>query len=232
MNTNKKLLIAESTVYAVLCAVSVLLNLYDGFTVTQASVIYIISLVLTFGYFTLLETVFKHYDVAVHSKSKKSYYVPTGTAYKKAPKRKGLGGVLLLWLFYLTIIGVSKLSGTLTWQFFCAGGYLMFMLNSIFTRKRCVLSMAFLHNKNDCCKHCTINGWDYAIFTSALFFAPHITLVTDIINVILIILGLIKFIMWEVSYRKNPSRFFVETNKNLSCKNCIKKCRFANTDEK
>ncbi len=226
MKINKRLLAVESGGYAALSiAFLVMYFLQVGDTIS--SWLYTGMLLATFGYFYLIETWIKKWDSAVHYKAREDFYKPTGTKQPYSVKRKGIVGAIVLWLLYLAFIAVLRYLGILNWQLFCAGACFMFFLNTIFTRKLCFLSLLFLHNKNNCCKHCGINGWDGAIFASALIFAPHISIITTMLNWLIIAVSFAKLIEWEYLYHKYPFRFYPETNQNLSCKNCIKRCQYS-----
>jgi hypothetical protein len=184
-----------------------------------------VFVLVSFGYLFALEFVFKKYDNAVHFKMFKKYYIPTGNARKEKYTRKGIASIILLWIAYLLFVALLKQLGFLSWYIFLAGACFMFILNSFFVRKTCLLSVLFLHNKNNCCKNCGINSWDYAIFASALIFAPELSLVATIINWIIIGISIVILVIWEINYHKHPYRFYPETNKTLGCDNCLKQCK-------
>ncbi len=223
---NNILFAVEQSVAAVLLIVFAVLNFFE-ISDNVANIVYIAVIVLFFGWLFVYEKLFPKLDNAVHYKRSSKHYTPTARGNKDVKyKRKGLSGVILLWIFYLSVVGILKFTGLLTWKVFLIGACIMFMMNSYFVRKRCYLSVWFLHNKNDCCKNCTINNWDYAIFASALFFAPKLSVAATVLNIIIIVFAVVKLIMWEYSLRKHPYRFFPETNAELSCKNCLKQCKF------
>lgn len=223
---NNILFAVEQSVAAVLLIVFIVLNFFE-ISDKAANIVYIAVIVLFFGWLFVYEKFFPVFDNAVHNKMSEKHYTPTARGKKDVKyKRKGLLGVILLWIFYLAVVGALKFTGLLSWQIFLIGACIMFMMNSYFVRKRCYLSVWFLHNKNDCCKNCTINNWDYAIFASALFFAPRLSVAATVLNIIIIVYAAVKLIIWEYTLRKYPYRFFPETNAELSCKNCLKQCKF------
>ena len=191
-----------------------------------ANIIYILFILVSFGYLFMIEFVFRKFDNAVHYKMLKKYYVPNQGIHTRTYKRKGVIAVLFLWLVYLLFLGAIKRLGFLSWQVFLIGACIMFMLNSIFIRKICLLSVFFLHNKSHCCKNCGINSWDYAIFASSLVFAPKLSIVATILNWIIIVISFAILIVWEYNYHKHPYRFYPETNATLGCKNCLKQCKY------
>lgn len=222
---NSILFTLEISVYTILLIVFIILNFYD-IDIKLANIIYILFILLSFGWLLSYEFIFKSLDNAVHYKMLKKYYIPIPNSKKRDSYKRQVAGVIILWILYLGFIGILKFLGYLTWQLFLAGACIMFMLNSIFTRKICLLSVLFLHNKNNCCKNCGINSWDYAIFASALIFAPKLSLVTTILNIVIIFISFTILIIWEYNYHKYPYRFYPETNKTLSCKHCLKQCKF------
>lgn len=216
----------EISVYAILFTLFALSHLFKISSKT-ANLIYIVFMIFSFGWLFAYEFIFKKYDNAVHFKMFDKHYVP---AKQKMPdkkyKRKGIGGVIVLWAAYLLVLAVAKFIGFMTWRLFLMGACVMFMLNSFFVRKKCLLSVLFLHNKNDCCKNCAINCWDYSIFSSALIFAPNMGIAAGIVNGVIITASVIMLIMWEYNFRKHPYRFYPETNKSLGCQNCLKQCKY------
>lgn len=213
--------------FFVLCAVAFAwLGIYGNVSNSVANIIYIFFIALSFGYLFALEFVFPKYDNAVHFKAFAKYYVPTGHERAEGFNRKGIASVVLLWVAYLLFVALLKVLGVLNWYTFLVGACIMFILNSFFVRKTCLLSVLFLHNKNNCCKNCGINSWDYAIFASALVFAPKLSILATIINWTIIGISIVMLVIWEIKYRKYPYRFYPETNKTLSCMNCLKQCKY------
>ena len=222
---NDILLKTEISIYIALTLLFVYMEIWRGVSDRLANIIYCAFMLLSFGYLYALEFIFPKYDNAVHYKMYAKYYIPTGIAPKKTYKRKGIICVIALWVAYLAFIYTLKIFGILSWQLYLVGACIMFILNSVFTRKWCGLSKLFLHNKNDCCKNCGINSWDYAIFASSLIFAPKLSAAATILNYLIILSSLFVLIVWEYNYHKYPHRFYPETNKRLSCANCLKKCK-------
>lgn len=225
LTMNSLLFIIETGVFGIGLITFLILNFFFDIGEQIGNIIYIIFILFAFGWLYSYEFVFKKYDNAVHYKMYAKHYVPVANGMpRKSYRRKGILGVVLLWIAYLGFIFAIKKIGFLTWELFLAGACIMFMLNSYFTRKKCLLSLIFLHNKNHCCKNCGINCWDYFIFASALIFAPRLSVAATVINYVIFGVSLLMLIMWEYNYKKHPYRFYPETNSTLSCKNCIKKC--------
>ena len=226
---NNLLFAVESSFFGFFMFFFTVLNFFDFIPLKTANLIYIAFISISFGWLMAYEFIFEKYDNAVHFKFQKSKYVPTACMHSKPNrKRKGIIGVIIAWVIYLIFVGALKYCAILTWQLFLAGASFMFLLNSVFTRKACLLSILFLHNKNNCCKNCTINCWDYAIFASALIFAPKLSAVASVLNIAIMLYAAIMMIIWEYNYHKYPYRFVQETNKALSCKNCLKQCKRKN----
>ena len=223
--TNNVVFLIECIVYSICLIAFLILGLSGTVTTQAANIIYCSFIILSFGYWFILEFIFKKYDNAVHCKMFAKYYIPTRKS-NAAHKRKGIAAVIALWIFYLLFAALLKSTGVLNWYVFLIGACIMFILNSFFVRKKCLLSILFLHNKNDCCKNCGINGWDHAIFSSALFFAPELSTAAAIINLTIIALSVVLLIMWEVNYHNHPERFYPETNKSLGCAHCLKQCKY------
>lgn len=226
---NKRMLFIELTISALFFLFFLYAAIqHDKFSEEAANLIYIGFVTFIYAYIFVFEYVLPKYDIAVHYKRSRKHYVPTGKEldYSVRYKRKGIKGVIALWLFYLAFVWCAKILGLLTWQVFLIGASVMFALNSIFTRCKCYLSVWFLKNTNHCCKNCGINGWDYAIFASALIFAPYMSTEATVINAIIMLTALIRFIQWEYLYHKYPFRFYPETNRTLWCDNCQKQCKY------
>lgn len=217
----------EILIYSILLISFLLLNFFN-ISQNFANLIYISFIILSFGWLFINGLILKTTDIAVHNKMFQKFYKATNKTLLFSAKRKGLWIIVILWIFYLSTIALLKYFNFLTWQIFLAGACIIFMLNSFFTRKVCLLSLLFLHNKNNCCKNCGINSWDYLIFSSALFFAPKLSLFATVLNIVIIIFSLIIFISWEIVYHNHPERFYQETNANLTCKNCSKQCIIKN----
>lgn len=220
------MLFLECTTYSLFFLFFLLAQIHNAFSTEEANIIYIAFIALTFGYLYVFEFFFRKHDIAVHWKMFKRFYQPTGKKPDPSEhKRKGLAGVAASWALYLLAVGYVKHIGILTWQVFLMGACVMFIFNSFFTRKTCLLSVLFLKNHNHCCKNCGINSWDYLIFSTALFFAPELSVTATVMNYLIIIISFVTFVFWEYMYHKYPERFYPGTNKALWCVYCEKQCR-------
>lgn len=227
---NEIFFFSEMMVYTVSALFFAIIGHLDIATPEQINIIYIVFITLSFSYLFSFELFLKKHDSAVHYKMLKKYYIPTGKEKTGGYKRKGVGAVIVLWIAYLLCIATMKYRGILSWHVFLIGACFMFALNSFFIRKVCLLSVLFLHNKNNCCKNCGINSWDYAIFASSLIFAPELSTAATIINWIIIVIAFVELLIWEILYYKYPYRFYSETNRTLRCSNCMKQCKFHRND--
>lgn len=227
MNRNKLnhcFFVAEITAYSVFVVLFAVLGASDIVPERIVNIIYILFMLLSFGYLFALEFVFCKYDNAVHFKMLKKHYKPTGRRKRSGYKRKGLLFVVVLWMIYLLFVAWLKKNNFLKWYVFLIGACFMFILNSVFSRKKCLLSILFLRNKNHCCKNCGINCWDYTIFASSLAFAPRLSIVATILNWVIISLSVAILLMWEINYCRHPYRFYPETNQALNCVYCSRQC--------
>ena len=68
--------------------------------------------------------------------------------------------------------------------------------------------------KNRCCNTCRIYNWDYIMMFTPLMVIP------TLYNYTLVGLSVLVFLIWEISYNKNPEKFHDETNDFIKCKNC------------
>ena len=223
---NQKLFLIEISFYSILIIIFSIFLIYNNVSLILSNIIYISFILISFSYLFSLEFIFKKYDNAFHFKMFEKYYIPVNNIKRINKKRKGLLYIIIIWIIYLSIIWFIKYIGYLSWQLFLIGACIVFIFNSIFTRKLCLLSVLFLHNENNCCKNCTINSWDNAIFASSLFFAPKLSIVATIINILIIVISFSMLVLWEYNYYKYPYRFYSKTNAKLNCSNCLKKCKY------
>ena len=203
------------------------------------SVIYLLYAGVIFVYHILLNTVWRKADGACHSRMYAGTFRASGV-YEKQPEaqrrlaaeaavkrqRKGSSKVVVLYAVYLLVLAVCRVTGLTTPELFLLGASVMFLLNSVFIHRFCLLRALFLRNVR-CCASCGIAGWDYFIFGSALLFAPALPVLTVWgygINGIIFICCLIYTVLWEYNIRKYPARFVPAYNEVLSCGRCTKKC--------
>lgn len=226
-NRTKNLLFftIEISIYSILLITFIILNFYN-IELKIANIIYINFISLSFCYLFSYFFIFKKHDDVAHFKMFEKYYIEMPKVNKKEKYKRNITGVIIAWICYLLMIMSIKYLGYLTWQLFLVLISILFILNTYFSRKTCLLSILFMHNKNNCCKNCTINCWDYPIIASALIFAPHLSTAATILNIIIIIISFSILFVWEYNYHKYPYRFYQKTNKALNCKNCLKQCTY------
>ena len=71
--------------------------------------------------------------------------------------------------------------------------------------------------KNRCCSDCRIYNWDYAMMFTPLVFIPN-AYAWSLLGISLLLL-----LRWEITLRRYPERFAVNTNACLACSNCAEK---------
>lgn len=214
------------------------------------SIIYIVFSVLVLVYNILLNTFLKRLDGACHTRMFRYGGDPRGYNVKECfngekhldaehgyghgenlrmlilHRRRGAGFVVCAYFVFLSILAVLKFTGIMSVELFLLGASMMFLANTFFIHRYCLLRIVFMRNVG-CCADCGIAGWDYLIFGSALLFAPELPVRRSTgyaVNAVIFVCSLIYFIIWEYNIKKYPERFAPETNMLLSCKNCGKRC--------
>ncbi len=219
--------ILELSFYSVCFITFLIMRLFSEVPRDIANIIYIVFISISFGYLIILGFWGIKDDPAVHCKQLEKNFkgkaIKTDKTYKKN-KRGKIKNVIILWVVYLFIVGVLRYSNIVDWEIFLCGVCVLLGLNSYFCRLNCWLSKGFL-KKSGCCMDCGINGWDLAIFASALIFSPYLSVEAHLLDVTIIVISFVKLAMWEYRYRKHQYRFHKETNKKLNCQNCMKNCR-------
>ena len=229
--TGERIFTAECTVFGLLAVFFMLCCLRVIVLSARAiSVIYLLYAVLIVAYHILLNTVWRKADGACHSRMYRKQ-MPAQDMHEKAAaavkrQRKGSWKVAILYFIYLLVLAGFRINGLITPELFLLGASVMFLLNSVFIHRFCLLRALFLRNVR-CCAFCGIAGWDYFIFGSALLFAPELPVLTVWgygINGIIFICCLIYTVVWEYNIRKFPARFVPAVNEALACGRCEKKC--------
>ncbi len=216
--------IAEISYYSLCFIAFLFMKIFCSIPQNTANIIYIAFMLVSFGYLIILSFSGLKRDPVKHGKQIEKNFIPRKGYENKSFNRGNIKSVVVLWLIYLLVLGILKYVVAISWELFLCGACFMFGLNSFFCRKKCLLSKWFL-KKNGCCNDCGINGWDLAIFASALAFAPDMSLVARVLNMVIIIIAFFELIIWEQRYFKYPYRFHKSANQNLSCENCTKKCK-------
>ena len=145
---NNKVFYVEIVFYMLSLLLFIYMQARNVFFLELAEKIYITFIILSFGYLFLTKYFFVRYDVVFHRKMFKKYFVKGRSESRPGGyKRKGIYKVIVLWILYLAFIAIIKQTGLLTWQLFLCGACIMFMLNSFFARKLCLLSVFFYITK-------------------------------------------------------------------------------------
>ena len=121
----------------------------------------------------------------------------------------------ILWCLMLAGIGVLYFTGIIDylWMYYLA--LFFHMCDNICINIWCPFRT---YMKNRCCVTCRIYNWDHLMKYSPLIFVP------TVCNYILVGLGIIALVQWEVTHKQHPERFYQITNTNLNCGNCKRNC--------
>jgi len=79
--------------------------------------------------------------------------------------------------------------------------------------------------KNKCCNTCRISNWDRLMKFALLLFIP------SFYTISIFIMGLLVFIIWEISYTMRPQHFFPLSNESLRCTECDLPCRIRKKEQ-
>ncbi len=148
----------------------------------------------------------------------KKYHIPAPG--KADPERlrslsqratKGTLGVIILWASLLLIVSALGALKIFSPPILFLITTLCYVLDLVFVCFFCPLQVMM---KNRCCTDCRIFNWDHLMMFSALLTIP------GFFSTSLLVLALIVLLVWEISFRRFPERFFEETNTALRCKNC------------
>lgn len=120
--------------------------------------------------------------------------------------------VMLLWLSFNAIWGVLYLIGILDVADLLMLTVFYFLCDYICILFFCPFQKVIMKNK--CCVNCRIYDWGhFMMFTPMLF-------IQNFFSWSLFFTAVVVLIRWEISYAKNPQRFFSGSNKTLQCANC------------
>ena len=136
---------------------------------------------------------------------------------------------MLLWLSFNAIWGVLYLFNILDSADLLMITVFYFLCDYICILFFCPFQTCIMKNK--CCVNCRIYDWGhFMMFTPMLF-------IQNFFSWSLFFTSLVVLIRWEISYAKNPQRFWSGSNKTLQCANCkdktcqIKRRLSANTQK-
>lgn len=120
--------------------------------------------------------------------------------------------VMLLWLSFNAIWGILYLCGVLAVADLLMLTVFYFLCDYICILFFCPFQKVIMKNK--CCVNCRIYDWGhFMMFTPMLF-------IQNFFSWSLFFTSLVVLIRWEISYAKNPQRFWSGSNKTLQCANC------------
>jgi len=142
-------------------------------------------------------------------------YRPTGQTEPKLQSWKRTLAVVAAWTVLNGIIGSLYLSGILD-------GGIMILISLAYSvcDMICILFFCPFQTwfmKNRCCSDCRIYNWDYAMMFTPLVFIPNLYAWS------LLGISLLLLVRWEITLRRFPERFAVNTNACLSCAACTEK---------
>lgn len=119
---------------------------------------------------------------------------------------------MAFWLAFLTAVGVlhhfEVIDDLWIVFFFAMSNFCVYF--AIFFW--CPFHKIFIRSRR--CLDCRIFNWDAFFSFSFLIFLP------SVYSAVLVPVTLLSLVRWEVSYHCHPRRFFVYSNKKLSCENC------------
>ena len=142
-------------------------------------------------------------------------FIPTETTVPTVKTARTTALVALAW------IALNALIGVLYYTHLIDGGILLLIClfysvcDMICILFFCPFQTWFMKNK--CCGSCRIYNWDYAMMFTPLIFLP------GLYTWSLLGLALLLLLVWELSFRLHPERFFEETNTCLTCSHCREK---------
>ena len=123
--------------------------------------------------------------------------------------------VLLVWLIFNAIWGLLYLAGILKDVDLLMLTVFYFLCDYICILFFCPFQTILMKNK--CCINCRIYDWGhFMMFTPMLF-------IRNFYSWSLFFTSVVVLIHWELTYAKNPERFWEGSNETLKCENCREK---------
>jgi len=140
---------------------------------------------------------------------------PSGKSAEKNHQAPGVIGVALAWIALNSVIG-------LLFAFDVMGSDELVIISLVFSVCDVICILFFCpfqtwFMKNRCCSDCRIYNWDYAMMFTPLVFIPNLYAWS------LLGISLLLLVRWEITLRRFPERFAVNTNACLSCAACTEK---------
>ena len=121
--------------------------------------------------------------------------------------------VAIFWVVFTAVVGVVLIAnGWMSSATAVLWMLLFFWFDMVCVVLWCPLQLLFMHNR--CCATCQIFNWDAIMVATPLIFAWSIP------SAILLALGVVVLLRWEIRAFFHPERFAEETNASLSCAHC------------
>ena len=139
-------------------------------------------------------------------------YRPTGRLKPKKYDWKKTFCIACMWGVAVVFFGVGKFTGFLDEGLLVLAFLSLAVIDSLCVKLFCPFRVFVMKNK--CCTTCRIYNWDGLMVASPLYF------VFNVWSWILVGLGVVLFVWWEIAYKTHPERFSDETNANLGCAGC------------
>lgn len=141
-------------------------------------------------------------------------------------QRENKIALLIFFVYFSSITGIGLLYLSNDW-FELKYLYLVFLFINLSDYICIMLWCPFrdLFLKNKCCNTCRISNWDRLMKFTLLLFIP------SFYTVSIFVMGLLVFIVWEMSYTMNPQYFFTLSNEALRCTECDLPCRIRKKEQ-
>lgn len=145
---------------------------------------------------------------------------------KELQQRENKIALGIFFLYFTVIAGIGLLYLSNDW-FELKYLYLVFLFINLSDYICIMLWCPFrdLFLKNKCCNTCRISNWDRLMKFALLLFIP------SIYSISIFIMGLLVFIVWEISYTMNPQYFFPLSNEALRCTECDLPCKIRKKEQ-
>ncbi len=129
-------------------------------------------------------------------------------------ENKSAYGVMLLWIFFNLIPAVLHRNSLVSDRIMLLISVGFYVCDLVCVLIWCPFRLML---GNRCCTTCRIFNWDHM-----MMFTP-LLLVGGFFSISLFLMSLIVWIVWELSIKKHPERFWERTNSSLRCRNCTDK---------
>lgn len=121
--------------------------------------------------------------------------------------------VAVFWIFLTAVVGIFLIQmGWMSSEAVALWMLFFFWFDMVCVVLWCPLQVIFMRNR--CCATCQIFNWDAIMVATPLIFAWSWQ------AALLLILGAVILLRWEIRAFFHPERFAEETNASLSCANC------------